>query len=151
MKELKAQEKKLAAIGEQAPHRPPKPPPAGEAWPPSGGKDKGRGTRPWLPAGSGKCKDGKSKGEGKNDKGGKGKKGRGKRKGAATTWGEWSEDSYWGEWPSHQLNPVGTWAECDWDNGYLGEDGFAWINLKPNAAADNAGQGASLLQQQAAV
>lgn len=97
IKELKTQEKKLAAMGENVPHRPTKPPAAGEAWSQSGGK--GKGKRPWSPAGGGKGKDGKSKGKGKDGKS-KGK-GEGKRKGATNTWGEWADDSNWDDWSNY--------------------------------------------------
>lgn len=49
------------------------------------------------------------------------------------------------------MDSDGTWTECDWNNGYLGEDGHTWISIKPKANADSAGRGASLLQQQGAV
>ena len=49
------------------------------------------------------------------------------------------------------MNTDGAWTECDYNNGYLGDDGYTWSNLKALAAPGNAGQGASLLQQQAAV
>ena len=64
---------------------------------------------------------------------------------------DWADDSNWDDWSNYQLDSDGTWIECDLDNGYWADDDHTWINLKPKANADSAGQGASLLQQQAAV
>ena len=145
LKSTKDNEKKFAAMGVDAPHRPPKPAPAGYGWYQSG--DKGKGTRGWSPTPGGKSKGkGKDKGKGKKgDNKGKKGKGKGKRKGAANTWDEgyWDED----DWSNYQLTSDGTWMAIDWDNGWLGDDGHTWINPKPASNTD-AGQGAPLAHQQ---
>ena len=126
MKVMKEGEKKAAAQGLDAPHRPPK---AGYT-PPSNGRqptgDKGgkaRGNSPYR--GDGK---GGDKGKGKKGSKGKGKKGKGKgkRKGAASQWGD--EDWYEEDDSNYQLLPNGQWQTKDWVNGWMGEDGYTWIN-----------------------
>ena len=137
VKAMKDNEKKFAAMGVDAPHRPPKPAYIDSGWQQSGDAGKARGTSPY-PGGKSKGK-GKDKGKGKKGDKGKAKKGKGKgkRKGAASSWDEgWWEDD---DASNYQLLPDGQWQAKDWDNGWLGEDGYTWINPKLAANTD-AGQ-----------
>ena len=133
MKQINDNEKKCAAMGVDAPHRPPKPAYAGDGWSQSGDKGKARG---WTPPPGGKSKGkGKEKGKGKKgDRKGEKGKGKGNRKGAANSW----EEAYWDEddWTNYQLQPDGNWLAKDWDNGWLGDDGHTWINPPSDADTD---------------
>ena len=139
-KAQKENQKKASAMGVEAPTRPPS---AKPDWPKKDSWQSGDASPRWASLAKGKGDKGKGQGKGKGKgKGKKGKKG-GKRKGAAC----WGEDDWYGEWDesNYQLQANGEWVAKDWENGWMGEDGYTWINPSPvQAGNQGAAQPASL-------